>query len=629
MAGNLDGEQHVIAAAHHLVKALEATKSLSNDMRRLLGDLDIHLSTMIRLNEGEAENNREIETRLMSAQHTIMSLHSNHSKIWDSSPVIVLEYLEAVAEVQRLTASLENMPLKRSGRSKELFDQAQSTLQMAMARLQDELIYTLVQNKQCFEHEYVSLPACEENPIYEESIVSNEDDSVENESQRERSSTETEEYVTDLIHPDVIPQIKSIANIMFASGYGQEFCQAFTRFWRDTLAEYMTILDMEQFSIEDVLQMEWKCLNSRIRKWRLAIKSIIGVYLASAKRLFDQVLGEYDHISSTCLIEASKAPLLCLLNFGQAVSIGPHRPEWLYCLLDMYEVLAALIPDVDALFPEETGSLVRIEFHELLTRLGDSAKVIFNDLGNHIASCSSTTPFANGGIHPLTKYVMNYILCFAEYGDTLNLLLQAQDRENSDGGHSVDVRQNISCAVATHLQSLTSILEANLDTKSSLYKDCSLKHIFMMNNIHYMVQKIRNSKISPYFGDDWIRNHVGKFRQHAMCYERVTWSSILTLLRDDGKVGKATLKARCRAFTTAFEGVYKNQTRWCVPDLQLREDLRISASKTVIQAYRNFVSKITNSIGEKHIKYTEQDLGNYILDLLEGSSKSLNQSQKR
>ncbi|KAG6387225.1 hypothetical protein SASPL_152412 [Salvia splendens] len=100
-------------------------------------------------------------------------------------------------------------------------------------------------------------------------------------------------------------------------------------------------------------QMEWKHMNSRIRKWHVAMRRIIGVYLSSAKRLFDQVL-------------------FCLLNFGHAVLIGPHNPEWLFCLLDMYEVLADLMPDLDALFPQEAESLIRIEFHELVLELGES-----------------------------------------------------------------------------------------------------------------------------------------------------------------------------------------------------------------------------------------------------------------
>lgn len=629
MADIDDAERHVVAASYHLLKALQATKNLSSDVRDLLGELDIHLSKVMKLDEdeAEAENIRELETRLVLAQRTITSLHSSYSKIWACCPVIILEYLQAVGEVQRLIETLEDMPLKSA---KGLLDQANTILQMAMDRLQHELIHTLVQNKLCFELEYAALPPCEVYPIYEESIVSNEDDSVEDASVRGRSSSETEEYAMDLIHPDVIPQIKSIADIMFASGYAPEFCQAFTGFWRDTFAQYSMILEVGQLSIEDVQHMEWKHLNSRIRKWRIAVRRIIGTYLASAKRLFDQVLGEYGCISSACLIDASKGPLFCLLSFGQAVSIGPHGPEWLFCLLNMYEVLAAVNPDLDTL---EMDSFIRIEFHELLSQLGESVKVIIKQLGNCIASNCSRNPFPNGGLLPLTRYMVNYILCFDEYGDTLHSLLQAPDREQTDGDirgdPDPDPDPNPSIVVATYLQSLTSILEDNLYKRSNLYSDCSLKHIFLMNNIHYMVEKIRNSNIRPYFGDEWIRKHLVKFRQHAMYYERETWLSILTILHDDGKVGKAALKARCRDFTTAFEDLYKSQTRWLVPDAKLREEVRISASKTVIQAYRNFVDKIIKSIGEKHIKYSEQELGMYILDLLEGSSKSLNHSRRR
>ncbi|CAI9786726.1 unnamed protein product [Fraxinus pennsylvanica] len=631
-----DAEEHVIAAAYHVVKALEATKSmnLSNDVRRILADLDVHLSRMTTLDENEADKTREIENRLRSAQEKIMGLHSNHGRIWNSSPVIASEYLQAVDEVRRLKETLESFPSKKNWIQKDLLDRAQCTLQIEMTRLQDDLVHILAQSKQRLEQEYVLLPTCEETSV-EESIVSNESDSVqEDASRRESSSTETEEYIMDLVHPDVIPQIASIANIMFASHYDLEFCQAFVRFWRYELAEYLTFLNVEQLTVEDVLKMEWKCLNSRIRKWRRAIKNVVGIYLASKKHLFDQVLAEYGSVSSTCLVEASKASLLCLLNFGHAVAIGPHQLEWLYCLLDMYETLASLISDVEALFPEEAGSLIRIEFHELLQRLGDAAKVIFMEFGKHvhIASRASRAPIANGGILPLTKYVVNYILCLVEYGGTLNLLLAEKDGDNLDTGPSENVGQTtLSCPVAIILRSVTSILEANLDIKSDLYRDSSLKHIFMMNNINYMVDKIKNSEVRSYFGDDWIRKHIVKFRQHALRYQRVTWSSVLDSIRDDGRTGKATLKERCRNFSIAFEDVYKIQTAWYVPNLELREELRIFASKTVIPAYRNFVGKITDQyhIGEKYIKYTVHDLETYILDLLDGSQKSLKPSRMK
>ncbi|XP_031105447.1 exocyst complex component EXO70E2-like [Ipomoea triloba] len=628
----LDGEQHMIAAAHHLLKALSASKNVNSDMRRLLADLDIHLSKMTKLNDDEAESLREVEERLKSAQRKIVSLQSNHYRIWDSGPQHGLEYLEAVDEVRTLTESLVS---SRRGKQKGLvLNQAHSILQMAMERLQEEVANILAQNKHCFEHEYLSFRSCEENVVDEESIVSSENESAEEASRRESSGTEPEEYRVDLIHPDVIPHIKCIANVMFASHYYQEFCQIFVTFWENALSEYFSILHMEYLSIEDVLNMEWNCLNRRIKKWLWAMKNIIGFYLPIVKRLFDEILGELGSVSSTSFYEASKASMLCLLNFGQAVAVGPLLPERLFCLLDMYEVIANLRRDMDAMFGEgEEGSFIRAEFHELEKRLGDSAKVIFLEFGNKIASETSTTPLIKGGVQPLTKYVMNYLMLLAEYCHTLNFLIEENTIDHLNQVIDEEDLQKVSsvltCPVAHHLQSITSILEANLLARSNLYRNPSLKHIYMMNNLHYMVQKIKNSKIRACFGDSWIRQKMGQFRQHAMTYERITWSPILSLIRNDGSTDKTLLRERCRSFNAAFEEVYKSQTGWLIPDLQLRDDVRISTSKNVVPAFRVFFGSVKDSVGDRYIKYTPDDLENCILDLFEGLPKSLSHHWRR
>lgn len=351
---------------------------------------------------------------------------------------------------------------------------------MTMMNLQEELIYSLTQNKQCFEHGYISLPTCENDPVHQESTLL-----VNTSPRRSSSSSETEELVSDLLDPDMIRRIKSIAGIMFASNNDEEFCDAFVRFGKGAFGMYLTILDVEKLSTEDVLRMEWRPLNSIIRKWRYAINNFFGPYLAKGKLVFDQVLGEYGHISSSCLMEASKPSLMRLLNFGIAVAVGPHRPEWLFSLLDMYEVLVLAIQSVEALFPNDIGSCIRVEVDKLLERLHDCAKLNLLEFGNTIRAFSSARPFPNGGIHPRTRFVINYILCFEEYADTLNLILKEKDGD-------ADVEQSISGAVAAHLHSFTSALEANIANMSELYNDTSLKHIFMMNNIHYMGVKIKN-----------------------------------------------------------------------------------------------------------------------------------------
>uniref|UniRef100_A0A5B6ZKE0 Exocyst subunit Exo70 family protein n=1 Tax=Davidia involucrata TaxID=16924 RepID=A0A5B6ZKE0_DAVIN len=621
-----DAEQHVIAAALHLVKALGASENLSDDMKKILTDFDTQLSTMTKLTGSKAGLICDVEDQLKCAQEKVMCWQSSQLTIWDSDPKEVSEYLQAVDEVRRLTESLGNLLSNKNGKQKELLDRAHSVLQMAMARLEEELIHILAQSKQSFGPRCMSFHSCEDVIVYDESAVSTEDDLVEDTSQRENNGTESEEYIMDSVHPDVVSGIKSIATVMFTSNYDQEFCQAFISFWRDALDEYFIICNVDKLSIEEVLKMEWSCLNCKIRKWCRAMKSIIRFYLASEKWLFDQVLGEFGSVSSICFVEASKASMLCLLNFGEAIAIGPHLPERLFCLINMYEVLVDLVQDIDALFSEEFGSFVRTEFHELLRKLGDSARLTFLEFGDQVASKTSITPFPKGGIHPLTKYVMNYIKTLAGYGNTLNLLLESQDRDDLDpvAEDGQNMSSYIFCPMAHHLQSVTSILETNLDNKSNLYRDGSLKHIFMMNNIHYMVEKVKSSELRTYFGDEWIRKHIGKFQQHATSYERATWSSVLSLLRDDGRNPvKAILREKCKGFAFAFEEVYKSQTGWSIPDPQLREDLRILTSLKVIHAYRTFLGRCSTSISDKYIKYTADDLENYILDLFEGSPRSL------
>ena len=83
------------------------------------------------------------------------------------------------------------------------------------------------------------------------------------------------------------------------------------------------------------------------------------------------------------------------------------------------------------------------------------------------------------------------------------------------------------------------------------------------------------------------------------------------------------LKERFKNFNACFEDIYRIQTAWKVPDPQLREELRISISEKVIPAYRSFMGRFGSQLesgrhGGKYIKYTPEDLENYLLDLFEG-----------
>ncbi|KAJ0754347.1 putative exocyst complex component Exo70, cullin repeat-like-containing domain superfamily [Helianthus annuus] len=654
-------EENLIEAARLILRALDSNKKMSNEARKILVELGTRLTSMMKVNttddEGEGEDEEEedgelndIRERVNSIQEKIMNWEGDESMIWDCDPEEAREYLKTVDEARKLAESLESLTLSED--ENELLRKINAGIQASMARIEEEFRHMLVHNRQNFEPEPLSFRSSEDDGLDEHSIVSFGDDSVDDSVQRDSVSRGSEVFIMDLLNPQVIPDLRSIANLMFDSNYGRECSQAFINARKDALDDCLFILEIEKLSIEDVLKMEWVSLNSRIRRWTKAMKVFVRIYLASEKFLCEQIFGQSqtEPVSSICFSESSKASMLQLLNFAEAISIGPHQPEKLLRILDMYEVLSDLMPDIEGLYSDENGSYIRIEFQDVLTRVADCVKATFIEFENAVGSNTSSSAFPGGGNHHLTRYVMNYIKTLTDYSDSLNTCLKdheqvVNDQDSSSSpdtspGNDNDDTENAnssSSPMALHFRSLMSILECNLEEKSKLYKDEALGHLFMMNNINYMAEKVKNSELRDVLGDDWIRKRNWKFQQYAMSYERATWSSILNYLREDGISNSGSsgstlrnlLRDRLQAFYTAFEDIYKSQTGWSIPNSQLREDVRISMSLKVIQAYRTFVGRHTNHISEKYIKYTADDLENYILDLFEGAPKSLHSFHRR
>ncbi|XP_045793865.1 exocyst complex component EXO70E2 [Trifolium pratense] len=665
---DLEREDNLIAAARHIVMALGSKKNLTNDEKKILSDLGSQLSSMNiqsekeegkigkreddvdvedEVDEEEEEGVGVIEERIGLIEEKIMKWEEDQSMIWDLGPEETSEYLNAANDARILIDKLESMHLSKEDQEYKFLQRAYSVLQTAMTRLEEEFSNLLIQNRQPFEPEYVSFRSSEEDAVDGNSFVSLGDESFEESLRRDSVSRAAEEHVIDLVHPAVIPDLRCIANLLFASNYSQECAQAYTIVRRDALDECLFILEMERLSIEDVLKMEWSTLNSKIKRWSWAVKIFVRVYLASERWLSDQIFGEGEPVSQVSFVDASKASILQLLNFGEAMSIGPHQPEKLFRILDMYEVLRDLMPDIDALYPDEVGSSVKFECHEVLTRLGDCVRITFLEFKNTVGSNPSTTPLVGGGIHPLARYVMNYLRTLTDYGEALNHLLKDQEEEDSissspdtSPGAEEDNRSQGSPgrfpSMSRQFLSFSSVLENNLEEKSKLYKETSLQHLFLMNNLHYMAEKVKGSELRVIFGDEWIRKHNWKFQQHAMKYERASWSSILNLLKDEGihapgsnSVSKSLLKEKLRSFYLGFEDIYRIQTAWSIPDVQLREDLRISISVKVIQAYRTFVGRNNSHMSDKNIRYTADDLENYLLDFFEGAQKLLQNPHRR
>lgn len=571
---------------------------------------------------------------------------AKQSMIFEGQPQEAEKYLKTVDELQKL---MESVSLPQADVHK-----AQNVLQIAMVRLEEEFRNLLLVHSEPLDPELVLNPASMAssrslNESYRDRPSHSSDDDEAEEEEEEAVSHPLADKVCemDLIPQDVIPDLHRIAERMVAAGYARECMQVYGSIRKSMVDESFLRLGIEKLSIGDVQRLEWETLEVKIKKWIRAAKVCIRMLFASEKRLCEQVFDGLDSVGETCFSELAKGATMQLFNFSEAIAISRRSPEKLFKILDLYETLSELLPDIEMVFSDELCANVKTQASEILTRLGEAARGIFTEFENAIQRETSRTPIPGGTIHPITRYVMNYISFISDYKETLMKLIVNKPSQTSKllpeglidliGEYDKGSDSDDQSVLSLHLVWTTLILQNNLEGKSKVYKDISLSHIFLMNNVHYIVQKVKGSDLRALIGDDWLRKHSGKVRQYATNYQRATWMKVLSCLRDEGLhvggsfssgVSKTALKERFKSFNAAFEEVHRSQSTWIVPDAQLREELRISIAEKLLPAYRSFFGRFKNHLesgrhSEMYIKYSPEDLENTLLDFFEGSPVSM------
>ncbi|XP_026439841.1 exocyst complex component EXO70E2-like [Papaver somniferum] len=442
-------------------------------------------------NKSIREVSDDLEECFGSVEEKVMIWESSRTRIWDSGDVAVTEYLQAISEAQRIGEILRNFHAENEAgvnKADELLDRVQIVIRISMVKLEEEFSHIIVRRNRPFEPECMSFHSSDVGTMDGISISSFELDQnlIGESSSRYSSSTYSGKHTIDLVHQYTNPDLNQIVTAMFTNHFDMECCDAYINARKNALAECLFMLEVDNLSIDvreagtEISKIKEGKRDAsfiiKIKKWNRAMK-ITTDYLAREKQLCDRVFGEFKSVAPTCLAKIFEVSMIELLKYGEAImDFDGQEPEKLFLKLDMYEVLRDLLPDIDNMFlEEEAGSSVRYVFRELLKRSGDSVRETVVKFEKAIGSDPSTKPFTGGGTHDISKYVMKYIAILAsDYSDTLGLLFGVPH-----GGDTLEENEK---------------------------EDDALRCIFLMNNIFYMVSKVKkNSNLRQFFGDYWIR----------------------------------------------------------------------------------------------------------------------------
>uniref|UniRef100_A0A2P2NI66 Exocyst subunit Exo70 family protein n=1 Tax=Rhizophora mucronata TaxID=61149 RepID=A0A2P2NI66_RHIMU len=437
-------------------------------------------------------------------------------------------------------------------------------------------------------------------------------------------------WPVELIPRKAVTELQSTTEHMIASGCLQECLRAYKSVRKSVVNASFQSLGIEN----DVQAFEGLAIpESKLRERVRAARDFMRILLPSEKKLCKQIFAGIDEMDA-CFWEITEGPVIQLLNFAKLMGSRERSPENLFQFLELHEALMDLLLDIKMIFYSKLADPIPILAVEVSSTLAKAAREAFSAFENEVLHWHPESPdLAGGNIHPSTRYVMKCVrLMIFDHKKTLTELITWKPSTGSMHAEpsSTDFPElEGKDPLGIHLLWIIVVLQFNLEGKSIHCNDASLAHLFMMNNCHYIVQKIEGcQELKDTIGEYYLRKLTGKCWRASRNYQRTTLAGLLHCFRGEGLlvsgssssgVSKVALRERMKTFNAMFDKVHRTQATWFVPDNQLREELRISINEKLIQAYRMFIGLYCNHMKVNYIKYTAEDLENAVFDLFEGS----------
>ncbi|OQU78762.1 hypothetical protein SORBI_3008G043600 [Sorghum bicolor] len=396
-----------------------------------------------------------------------------------------------------------------------------------------------------------------------------------------------------LIPPRIFPLLHDIAHQLVQDG-NQQSCY---RIYRDARSSALELslqkLGIEKLTEDKIQQLEPS--NMKIGTWTHIMHITVKVLLAGERKICDHIFDGITFNKDQCFAEVAGSSVMTLLSFGDVVAKSKRSHENLFLLLEMYGLMHGLQSDVEVTFQGNFCSGMREAALNLTKSLAQAAQETLLDLEVAVEKENSKTIIQNGNIHPFTIEMMNYVKGLFDYQSTLKILFQ-----QPESGSETESQLAI-----TTMKIMQAFLN-NLNGKSKLYKDPALSHIFLMNNLHYIVTFVRRSESNDILGGDWIQRHRKIVQQNANQYKRVAWAKIFQVLSvqvtggnsssspsdvSSTGVSRTMIKERFKSFNMQFEELHAKQSQWTIPDQELRDELRLAMAEVLLPAYRSFISR--------------------------------------
>jgi exocyst complex protein 7 len=359
--------------------------------------------------------------------------------------------------------------------------------------------------------------------------------------------------------------------------------------------------------------LEMSKFDDHIEQWSkhlvLAVKHLFELEYRLCREVFKNIGGGPD-VGMRCFAKiAAQSGILAFLQFGKHVTQSNKDPIMLLKLLDMFASLDNLRIDFNRLFGGEDCTEIQKLTRDLVKRIVDGACQIFWQLPLQVGLQGRSSPPSDGSLPWLVSSVTSY--CNQLLGDEYRPLL-AQVLVIHHSWKQESYEEGL---ISYQVCKIMKEIGLNLDRWSKDYEDISLSYLFMMNN-HCHFWNLKGTKLGEVMGDSWLTAHGQYTDYYAALYLRESWGNVVTLVVTQKGAGQDLVKKRLKAFNEAFDERYKKQSKWIIPNENLRKKVCQHLQQAILPVYGSYMQNYRLLVEQddatpcpsKYVKYSVQNL---------------------
>lgn len=330
------------------------------------------------------------------------------------------------------------------------------------------------------------------------------------------------------------------------------------------------------------------------------------------------------------------------------------RKEWTSAL-GIFSALKRVIllqPDIERTYdPQQREQLTKVLNKLQVTgakALEHFLEVVKGESGTNIVGMSSSTlgyGYINvpkdATVHELTSNTIWFIEHLYEHYDVIGSILQ-QDILYSTQLDTILMKKALpgeernKALLAIYIKKALAELNLSIMNKCEQYNDQATKHLFRLNNIHYILKSLQQSNlidIVTLAEPECEQSYLDMIRELKFSYQK-TWSKMLISIGVEelprpyhGKVkdkDRGILKERFSTFNKDFEEACKVQRGISIPDVILREGIKRDNVEHILPKYNKFYEMYASvqfsKNPDKYVKYRPHEINQMLSKLFDDSA---------